>query len=65
LNVYIINRSDFLHENADMAQLKASEKTTLIFIAIAFAALALSFVAPRWGNLVYLLIFPLEMLIER
>jgi uncharacterized membrane protein len=65
LNVYIINRSDFLHENADMAQLKASEKSTLIFIAIAVAALALSFVAPRWGNLVYLLIFPLEMLIDR
>jgi uncharacterized membrane protein len=65
LNVYIINRSDFLHENADMAQLKSSEKSTLVFIAIAIAALALSFVAPRWGNLVYLLIFPLEMLIDR
>jgi uncharacterized membrane protein len=65
LNVYIINRSDFLHENADMAQLKSSEKSTLIFIAIALAALLLAFIAPRWGNLVYLLIFPLEMLIDR
>lgn len=65
LNVYIINRSDFLHENADMVQLKASEKSTLIFIVIAIVALALSFVAPRWGNLVYLLIFPLEMLIDK
>lgn len=65
LNVYIINRSDFLHENADMAQLKSSEKSTLLFIAIALLALALAFITPRWGNLVYLLIFPLEMLIDR
>ncbi len=65
LNVYIINRSDFLHETADMAQLKSSEKSTLVFIAIALVALLLAFIAPRWGNLVYLLIFPLEMLIDR
>lgn len=65
LNVYIINRSDFLHENADMGQLKSSEKSTLVFIAIALLALGLAFITPRWGNLVYLLIFPLEMLIDR
>jgi uncharacterized membrane protein len=65
LNVYIINRSDFLHENADMAQLKSSEKATILFIIIALMALILSFITPTWCNLVYLLIFPLEMLMDR
>ena len=65
LNIYIINRSDFLHEGADTGQLASSERSTILFIIIVLLALFLAFITPRWGNLVYLLIFPLEMLMDR
>jgi uncharacterized membrane protein len=66
LNVYIVRRNDsILNEKADMNQLASSEKATILFILIALLALFLAFIIPRWGNLVYLLIFPLEMLMNR
>jgi uncharacterized membrane protein len=66
LNVYIVRRNDsFLNEKADMNQLASSEKATMLFILIAILALFLAFITPRWGNLVYLLIFPIEMLMDR
>lgn len=65
MNIYIINRNDSINVDANKDQLKSSEISTLIFISIALLAIVLSFITPTWGNLVYLLIFPLEYLADR
>ncbi|MCK9151391.1 TMEM175 family protein [Methanobacterium alcaliphilum] len=63
-NIYIIKRDDVINEKVDVNRLASSEKATIIFILIAILAIVLSFIVPRWGNLVYLLIFPIEMLMD-
>jgi len=65
LNIYIIKHNEFLDENADPTKLASSQKATTLFILIAILALFLAFIIPRWGNLVYLLIFPIEMIMDR
>lgn len=63
LNCYFIDHSGFVSNKADHAKLKSSEISTFVFIIITLLALLLSFVTPH-SNLVYILIIPLELLID-
>jgi hypothetical protein len=64
LNCYYVSRSDLIYEKADRTKLKSSERSSLLFIVIAVIALLISFVTAQW-SLIYLLIIPLELLIDR
>jgi len=64
LNCYYVSRSDLIYEKADRTKLKSSERSSLLFIVIAVIALLISFIAAQW-SLIYLLIIPLELLIDR
>ena len=55
----------FLHEKVDPRQITVTKRANILFIGIALLALLLSFVVPRFSALVYLLIFPLEYLINK
>ncbi|MGZ7108725.1 MAG: TMEM175 family protein [Methanobacterium sp.] len=57
LNIYVINRSGFIHEKAELDRLKQSEKNSIYFILITLLALALAFIFPQLSNLAYFLIF--------
>jgi uncharacterized membrane protein len=65
LNWYYARRSNFIDEKVDTKQLTVIWRTDLLFIFIAILALALCFIVPRWSQLTYLLIFPLEYLIGK
>ncbi len=64
LNCYYVNRSDLIYEKSDRNKLKSSENSSLLFIVIAVIALLLSSVTAQW-SLIYLLIIPMELLIDR
>jgi uncharacterized membrane protein len=64
LNCFYINHSDLIYENADRTKLISSERSSLLFIAIAVIALLLSTITAQW-SLVYILIIPLELLIDK
>jgi uncharacterized membrane protein len=64
LNWAYANQSDLLHENVDVKTIPKTKMINLVFIFITLLALLLSFVIPSFSSLVYLLIFPLEYLIE-
>ncbi len=64
LNCYYVNRSDLIYEESDHSKLKSSENSSLLFIVIAVIALLLSSVTAQW-SLIYLLIIPMELLIDR
>ena len=64
LNCYYVSRSDLIYEKADHDKLKSSERTSLLFIVIALIALLLSPLTAQW-SLIYLLIIPLELLIDK
>jgi uncharacterized membrane protein len=64
LNCYFVIHSELLNEKADMGRLKSSMRSSLFFIVITILALFLAFVTPHW-SLVYLLIIPFELLIDR
>jgi uncharacterized membrane protein len=64
LNCYYINHSDLTNENADHAKLTSSERSSLLFIVIALLALSLCFITSQW-SFVYILIIPLEFLIDK
>jgi len=61
INIYMLNRGDFINEHADHNSLAASENSTLFFIIIAVVGLFLSFIIPSFSTLVYLLIIPFEL----
>ena len=65
LNWWYVRRRNFIDEKADPKQLTVIWRTDLLFIGIALLALVLCTVIPRWSQLVYLLIFPLEYLIGK
>lgn len=65
LNWWYARRNNFIDEKADPKQLTVIWRTDLLFIVIAILALALSLIIPRWSQLIYLLIFPLEYLIGK
>ena len=64
LNCFYVNHSDLIYENADRTKLISSERSSLLFIAIAVIALLLSTITAQW-SLVYILIIPLELLIDK
>ena len=64
LNCYYVNHSDLIYEKSDRDKLKSSENSSLLFIVIAVIALLLSSVTAQW-SLIYLLIIPMELLIDR
>ena len=64
LNCFYVNRSDLIYEKSDRDKLKSSENSSLLFIVIAVIALLLSSVTAQW-SLIYLLIIPMELLIDR
>ncbi len=65
LNWHYANRSDLLHENVHSNSIKVTKLTNIVFMLIVLIALALSFKLPSYSSLVYLLIFPLEYLLDR
>jgi len=65
LNWFYARRNHFLHEKVDPRQITITKRANILFIGIALLALLLSFVVPRFSALVYLLIFPLEYLINK
>jgi len=65
LNWYYAGRSNFIDEKIDPKTVTISKRTNALFIGIALLALLLSFIVPRFSALVYLLIFPLEYLINK
>jgi len=64
LNCYYVNRSDLIYEKSDRSKLKSSERSSLLFIIIAVIALLLSSITASW-SFIYLLIIPLELLIDK
>ncbi len=64
LNCFYVNHSDLIYEKSDRDKLKSSENSSLLFIVIAVIALLLSSVTAQW-SLIYLLIIPMELLIDR
>jgi uncharacterized membrane protein len=64
LNCFYVNHSDLIYEKADRGKLKSSERTSLLFILIAVIALLLSSITSQW-SFIYLLIIPLELLIDK
>lgn len=65
LNWHYANRSNLLHENVHSNSIKVTKLTNIVFMLIVLIALALSFKLPSYSSLVYLLIFPLEYLLDR
>jgi uncharacterized membrane protein len=64
LSCYYVNRSDLIYEKSDRSKLKSSERSSLLFIIIAVIALLLSSITASW-SFIYLLIIPLELLIDK
>ena len=65
LNTYYANYSSFVHEKVDPTEITVIKRENILFIVIALLALSLSFIIPEGSSMVYLLIFPLEYLIDR
>ncbi|MGZ7067388.1 MAG: TMEM175 family protein [Methanobacterium sp.] len=65
LNSFYAHRSGAIDERVDPRDITMIKRDNLTFIVISLLALSLSFIAPRYSALVYLLIFPLEFLTHR
>ncbi len=65
LNTFYAHRSDSFDERVNPRDIVMIKRDNILFIVISLLALLISFFAPRYSALVYLLIFPLEFLLHR
>jgi uncharacterized membrane protein len=65
LNWHYADYKNFIHEKVDTLQIKFTRRVNLSFILIALFAILLSFYIPNYAEVVYLMIFPLEMILKR
>ena len=65
LNWYYADQKNFIHEKVSDKQITFTKRVNMVFILIAVLALLLSYIIPQWAEIVYLFIFPTEMIIKR
>jgi uncharacterized membrane protein len=65
LNWHYADYKNFIHEKIDAEQITFTKRINSAFILITILALLLSFVIPQWAETVYLLVFPLEMVLKK
>ena len=64
LNWYYSSKKNYIHEKVTSKESIITNRTNILFVIIAVTAILLSFMS-RYSALVYLLIFPLEYLINK
>jgi len=65
LNWHYADYKNFIHEKIDAEQITFTKRINSAFILITISALLLSFLIPQWAETVYLLVFPLEMVLKK
>jgi len=65
LNWHYAVYKNFIHEKVDVDQITFTKRINTAFIMIAILAIVLSFKIPQWAEIVYLLVFPLEMILKK
>lgn len=65
LNWEYATRHNFILDTVDKAQITFTKRINIAFICLVFLAILLSYYVPSYAEVVYLIIFPLEQVLQR
>jgi uncharacterized membrane protein len=64
LNWHYADHKNFIHEKISNEEITFTKIVNFIFILVAISAIGLSYIIPQYSQVVYILIFPVEMFVK-